>query len=149
MDKILIDIFERANNKFLEENIGFIRSNVSERSLCSSLAQYLFLEINLTKYSCYHVDTEYNRNKGKVKTIYNNDCKVVSIVCDLIIHSRGEIPDKDNLIAIEMKKSYRPSMEKENDKARLVALTKSSYDDVLGKHYQSMYADIALEYIMR
>ena len=29
-----------------------------------------------------------------------------------------------------MKKSYRPVKEKENDKARLVALTKDSYDEV-------------------
>src|SRR5699024_5877495 len=36
----------------------------------------------------------------------------------------------DNLIALEMKKSYRPMKEKENDKARLVALTKDSYDGV-------------------
>lgn len=41
-----------------------------------------------------------------VKTIYNDDLKVVSIVCDLIVHSRGEILEKDNLIALEMKKLY-------------------------------------------
>ena len=51
-------------------------------------------------------------------------------MCDLIVHSRGEIVEKDNLIALEMKKSYRPMKEKENDKARLVALTKDSYDGV-------------------
>ena len=55
---------------------------------------------------------------------------VVTIICDLIVHSRGEIVEKDNLIALEMKKSYRPMKEKENDKARLVALTKDSYDGV-------------------
>ena len=65
-----------------------------------------------------------------MKTIYNDDLKVVSIVCDLIVHSRGEIIEKDNLIALEMKKSYRPKREKEDDKSRLVVITRDSYDGV-------------------
>ena len=71
-----------------------------------------------------------DRNNGRVKTIYNDDLKVVTIICDLIVHSWGEIIEKDNLIALEMKKSYWPMKEKENDKARLVALTKDSYNGV-------------------
>ncbi len=71
-----------------------------------------------------------DRNNGRIKTIYNEDLKVVTIICDLIVHSRGEIVEKDNLIALEMKKAYRSMQEKENDKARLVALTKDSYDGV-------------------
>ena len=51
-------------------------------------------------------------------------------MCDLIVHSRGKIVEKDNLIALEMKKAYRKVCEKERDKARLVALTKDSYDEV-------------------
>ena len=112
------------------KNTAFILSNVAERSLCSTLAQCLYLEIRHSKYSRYYVDVEYNRNNGRVKTICNDDLKVVTIMCDLIVHSRGEIVEKDNLIALEMKKSYRPMKEKENDKARLVALTKDSYDGV-------------------
>lgn len=54
----------------------------------------------------------------------------MTIICDLIVHNRGEIVEKDNLIALEMKKAYRSMQEKENDKARLVALTKDSYDGV-------------------
>lgn len=105
MCKELINIFERANKRFLHKNTAFIMSGVAERSLCNALAQCIFLEISNSKYSKYHVDTEYNRNNGKVKTIYNDDLKVVSIVCDLIVHSRGEIVEKDNLIALEMKKA--------------------------------------------
>lgn len=130
MHRELIDIFEKANKRFLNENVEFIMSNVAERSLCSALAQCVYLEISNSKYSKYHVDTEYNRNKGEVKTIYNGDFDVVSIVCDLIVHSRGEIVEKDNLIALEMKKAYRKLSDKESDKARLVALTKDSYDGV-------------------
>ena len=130
MKEKLIEIFERANERFLSENIDFIVSNVSERSLCSTLAQCIYLEINNSIFANYHVDVEYNRNKGKVKTIYNDDLEVVSIVCDLIVHSRGEIVEKDNLIALEMKKTYRSQKEKEKDRARLVALTRDSYDGV-------------------
>lgn len=78
-------------------------SNVAERSLCSTLAQCLYLEIRHSKYSRYYVDIEYNRNNGRVKTIYNDDLKIVTIICDLIVYSRGEIVAKDNLIALEMK----------------------------------------------
>ena len=130
MENELVKIFERANKRFLYKNTAFILSNVAERSLCSTLAQCLYLEIRHSKYSRYYVDVEYNRNNGRVKTICNDDLKVVTIICDLIVHSRGEIVEKDNLIALEMKKSYRPMKEKENDKARLVALTKDSYDGV-------------------
>ena len=56
--------------------------------------------------------------------------EVVTINCDLILHSRGEKMGNDNLIAIEMKKSTRPEEEKLSDKLRLRALTKSSYDDI-------------------
>ena len=130
MENELVKIFERANKRFLYKNTAFILSNVAERSLYSTLAQCLYLEIRHSKYSRYYVDVEYNRNNGRVKTICNDDLKVVTIICDLIVHSRGEIVEKDNLIALEMKKSYRPMKEKENDKARLVALTKDSYDGV-------------------
>lgn len=58
-----------------------------ERSLCSALGQYIHLEISNSNYSKYHVDVEYNRNKGHMKTIYNADLKVVSILCNLIVYS--------------------------------------------------------------
>lgn len=130
MNKELANIFENANKKFLSENKNFILSDVSERSLCGALSQYICSEIKNSKYSEYYVDVEYNRNNGHIKTIYDDDLKVVNIVCDIIVHSRGEIVEKDNLIALEMKKSYRLKKEKEDDRARLTALTRDSYDGV-------------------
>ena len=38
----------------------------------------------------YYVDVEYNRNKGKIKTIIDDNENVININCYLIIHSRGE-----------------------------------------------------------
>ena len=82
----------------------------------------------------YYVDVEYNRNKGGIKTIRktirDTDEKIIPINCDLIVHSRGECVEQDNLIAIEMKKSNRSMEEKNKDRERLIALTKDSFDDV-------------------
>ncbi len=131
----LIDIFKMANNSFIESDISLLNSRVSERTLCGALMFHLYKEILSTKYKDYYVDVEYNRNKnGKVKTflktIKGPKEEVVRINCDLIVHSRGECIEQDNLIAVEMKKSNRPTYEKESDRVRLMALTKDSYDDI-------------------
>lgn len=126
----MIRIFESANNQFILKEDKFIFSEVAERALCGSLMMYLRKEIDKTSYSKYYVDVEYNRNKGKIKTIIDGDMKVVTINCDLIVHSRGDIPKQDNLIALEMKKSRASAREKEKDRIRLISLTKDSFDNV-------------------
>ena len=84
-------IFDLANSKFLSKELSLIESDVSERCICASLKGYLEKEIEkYSKYKKYHVDVEYNRNAGHVKTIINSDFKVIQVTCDLIIHSRGE-----------------------------------------------------------
>lgn len=55
---------------------------------------------------------------------------IIKINCDLIVHSREECLEQDNLIAIEMKKSKRSKTSKDNDKDRLKCLTKDSFDDI-------------------
>lgn len=87
-------------------------------------------EKNHTEFSKYYVDIEYNRNKGKIKTIINGEYKVLNITCDIILHSRGENISQDNLIALEMKKSTGSDLEKNKDRDRLKALTKDTFDDV-------------------
>ena len=112
----------------------------------------------------YHVDVEYNRNQGRIKTIIADDFSIVNITCDLIVHSRGENIEQDNLICLEMKKSSRPNKEKIKDKERVRILTKDSYDDiwsydgktlpehvcryVLGIYYEINYGEkmISIEY---
>jgi hypothetical protein len=131
LKKEMIELFERTNRKFLSKETELILSNVNERSMCGALSQQFLLELSHTKYRDYHVDVEYNRNyDGKLKTIKNGHEKVININCDIIIHSRGENIRKDNLIAIEMKKSNSKKSDKESDKERLIALTKDSYDDI-------------------
>ena len=131
----LCSLFEKSNKDFLKKNISLIKSDVSERSMCGALAQTILLRIqNNVEYGNYFADVEYNRNNGKIKTIKKNvsdmDVRVISVVCDLILHSRGKCPEQDNLIALEMKKSNRSAKEKNNDRERLACLTKDTYDDV-------------------
>ncbi|TGG93832.1 hypothetical protein E4656_06455 [Natronospirillum operosum] len=128
---MLSQVFNEALKAFLQAEAQNIISGVSERNLCARLAMPLQMMASDNGYAGYYADPEYNRKQnGKVKTILDDDMQVVNITCDLILHSRGEIMEKDNLIAIEMKKSERPEEEKISDRARLRTLTKSSFDGV-------------------
>ena len=126
----LIQIFLKVNQAFLSKEVDSIILNLSERALCAQMMMYLRHELNTSIFREYHVDVEYNRNDSKIKTIIDKDMKVISITCDLIVHSRGQIIAQDNLLAVEMKKSTAKREEKDKDKNRLIALTKDSYDDV-------------------
>lgn len=125
-----IDFFEAANKRLMSENSELLSDNLSERTVCGCLSQILYDELKRTHYSDYFVDVEYNRNNGKLKTIIDGSLKVVTINCDLIIHSRRRNLLKDNLIALEMKKSERAENDKIKDRERLTALTKKSYDNI-------------------
>ena len=100
-----------------------IDDEVSERNLCARLAHYMECILkrneNLSLFSRYFVDVEYNRMaNGHPKMIANDQNKVV---CDLLIHSRGQL-ELDNLLAIEMKKG-NSKINSQKDKNRLKLLT--------------------------
>jgi hypothetical protein len=126
----LAPLFWGAFGDFLQEERDNILNGVSEQNLCGRLA--IFLEGHRRDHGLTHyvVDTEYNRNGGKIKTIVDDNTQVISIRCDIILHSRGKNPWQDNLIAIEMKRANHPAAEKEKDRTRLKAMTKQSFDDV-------------------
>ena len=131
----LEQIFERANNQFLRKNSVLFKQRVSERTLCGALMLELHDVIKNTEYSGYFVDVEYNRNVGGQlktfrKTIKGPSEEIVTINCDLIVHSRGQNVRQDNLIAVEMKKSTAIEKNKESDRIRLECLTKECDDDV-------------------
>lgn len=131
MENILNKIFNESNNLFLKKEKENILNDVNERCLCGRLAIYLNDKVRENNIHDYFVDPEYNRKQnGQIKTILDEECQVININCDIIIHSRGRNIQKDNLIAIEMKKSNRPEFEKISDKKRLRALTKESYNDI-------------------
>jgi hypothetical protein len=121
-------IFNKANDKFLAKESKLISDDVAERCLCGNLKSYLEKELSNTIYRNYHVDTEYNRNCGRIKTTLNGKFKVINIQCDLLIHSRGENELQDNLVAIEMKKSYQDEVSKDEDRDRLCSLTKDKHN---------------------
>lgn len=125
----LIELFENSNQEFLENEKDLILSGVSERALCGSLMKILENNLEYTKYQDYYIDVEYNRNNGRIKTIIDDEMTIIPICCDLIIHSRGEHVERDNLIALEMKKSTARKEDKASDKKRLMALTKDTFHD--------------------
>jgi len=128
--ELLKKIFINANEKFLINDISLIEDNVSERSWYTHLAMYLENEIKEKKINGYWVDTEYNRNNGKLKTILDNNTEIIPVTCDIILHSRGNNKLQDNLICIEMKKSTSNDAEKIKDRKRLKILTRKSYDNI-------------------
>lgn len=131
MNKIVDQIFQEAKDTFFVEERENILSDIAERNLCGRLSIYLTCKLKEHNLTGYYADTEYNRKQGgKVKTILDDEFNIITIQSDLIVHSRGNLIDQDNLIAIEMKKSARPESEKIADRKRLRAMTKISYDGV-------------------
>ena len=129
--KFLNKIISSALDKFFKEEVSSILSDVAERNLCARLAMHFETYMKEYGLSGYYADPEYNRQQeGQVKTIISGNMEVIQITCDLIIHSRGEIIEKDNLIALEMAKKNKSQQELQNDRNRLMALTKSSYDGI-------------------
>ena len=127
---VLDAIFDVSFTRFLAEERENILKGVSEQNLCMRLALCIEREREARGIAGYFVETEYNRNGGALKTIIDHNAQIVTIRCDIIMHSRGHIPAQDNLLVIEMKWSNHPPSEKEKDRTRLRAMTKESYDDV-------------------
>lgn len=142
-EKMLI---KEALKEFCDKNRTLFKDSVSEQAICASLSQCLLLSIreNYTEFNAYYVDVEYNRGyAGQRKYIMQkngDELRLRSVVCDLVIHNRGEqTAPRENLIAIEMKKTsdcirkVGSKTEKdyfknrrESDIARLKALTANS-----------------------
>jgi len=145
---ILKSIFNKSNSFFLKTDTTLLDTDVSERTLCGALKSHLEKELSIAKIKGYYVDVEYNRNGGQVKTILDENLEVVSIQRDLIIHSRGTNIKQDNLIAIEMKKSYRDQSSKDQDRMRLCALTKSTYDNDIWAYDGKSFPERVCRYIL-
>lgn len=124
-------IVSPALDDFFAKERSSILEDVSERNLCARLAMHLENQLKAAGLVGYYADPEYNRKQdGQVKTILDGNSEIIQITCDLIVHSRGEIPAKDNLIALEMAKPNKSAADMRDDRNRLMALTKSSYDGV-------------------
>lgn len=123
MTELLRILFDESISDFFNLESRNITGDTSERNLCGRLAMIIEKKLIDNRMIGYYADPEYNRmeyDKGKKIWVEN---KSKTVCCDLIVHSRGEIPDNDNLIAIEMKKSGRKAEDIENDKNRLRSMT--------------------------
>jgi len=131
MEELLNKIFKESTDLFFLEEVDNILNDVNERNLCGRLVIYMNEKVKENSIAGYYINPEYNRKQdGQVKTILDDEMNVININCDIIVHSRGKNIQQDNLIAVEMKKSYRPMKEKISDRKRLRTLTKDSYDDI-------------------
>jgi hypothetical protein len=129
--KHLAEVFKESFSDFLKRERDNILDDVAERSLCARWSIYMQEAAVRHGLEGYFADADYNRKQGgRVKTIIDDQLRVIVIVCDLILHSRGKNVANDNLIAVEMKKAERPKAEKDADRERLRAMTKPSYDDI-------------------
>ena len=125
----LMDIFEKAKEKFLKEEKEIIEININERTLSARLMFHLqtllLSEIYQEKYKNYFVDCEYNKSEENTKKIpkdYRDLDKDKSIYPDVILHQRKK---KKNLIIIEMKKTESSDEDGKNEnRDRLEFLTR-------------------------
>jgi hypothetical protein len=116
-------IFHEALGEFLAREFALVWKNAHEQALCGRLARYMEVAKDKAGLDKYYVDVEYDRHGDLRKTMFNTSTgKPENIVCDLLLHSRGE-QKKDNLIALEMKKATGKAREKQTDRERLQALT--------------------------
>lgn len=142
----LMDIFEKAKEKFLKEEKEIIEINVNERTLSARLMfhlQTLLLnEIYQENYKEYSVDCEYNRRKEIVKILPKEyrelEKKDKQIYPDIILHQRNS---EKNLMIIEMKKTYSSDEAGKNEnRDRLKFLTslrkENKYKYLLGVYFE-------------
>ncbi|MBO4224746.1 hypothetical protein [Bradyrhizobium neotropicale] len=119
----LEDIFHEALDEFLAREFALVRKDAHEQSLCGRLAIYMDHAKDRHGLEDYYVDVEYNRRgEGRKQILHPVTGKHINVVCDILLHSRGDLED-DNLIAIEMKKDDAEDEKKQGDRDRLKALT--------------------------
>ena len=124
--KVALELFYNANKLFIEDNIRNIELGVSEITLQGAFSQAFKECLKEMKIYNYYSDINYNKNKYFTKCIINEQMEYFDIFCDLIIHSRGENLDQDNLLAIEMKKKENKK-DRLKDRRRLEIMTSDSY----------------------
>lgn len=126
---------DKAIAAFNEKEEYLIRNDLNERCICARFAIYLDREIQNSVFSDYIVDVEYNRGAhGQEHAIKQLNGRNITV--DLIVHKRGyhDLYGFDNLICIEMKKTFEPSKLR-SDKTRLRRMT----DRTHGFHYKAGY----------
>lgn len=127
--KVVRAVFEQALDEFFTRESEALCGDVAERNSCGRLAMYMQRAAEAAGLVEYLADPEYNRKQGgQIKTTMDSDLRVITIIPDVVLHSRGARIEDDNLIVVEMKKSDRPAEEKQTDHIRHRAMTRRSFD---------------------
>lgn len=121
-------------DRIYNEDGDLFQRNNYEVTISSKLAQYLFLE-----FPKYDVDCEYNKHINGIKEADING-ELREIRPDILIHRRGT--DKDNLVAIEIKKEQN-SASRDPDYSKLKSLTLETKDY---KYKLGVFIDFAQDY---
>ncbi len=130
-ETLIFEVFTLSLQTFLEKESQEIIEGVNERNNCGRWAMYLQQVAHEKGLQEYIADPEYNRKQnGQIKTVLDGESRIITVNCDLILHTRGANIAADNLIAIEVKKYDQPDEEKQRDRERLRALTKESFDGI-------------------
>lgn len=119
-------LFWAAHKAFLKNHRELLEGKLSERCLCGALMYELNKQLEINGYNDYYADVEFNKVGKKekcIKLLPDNEGTLKRIFTDIIVHSRGQV-SPDNLIALEMKKSRAKKLSRENDRERLMQLTK-------------------------
>lgn len=147
MDKDLIfELLQQALAMFLEKEQRNIELNAYEDGLSSKLSSYLnecitkYDQDNGTHYfDDYDADVQVNKTEGGAPKRYSELGKTMK--CDLMVHSKGLNPERENLLYIEMKKSNNPQqVEEDKQKLRDLVGPVPSYvtDSKLAKMYNTL-----------
>ena len=125
----LLGIFDKALRSFHYHDRYLLKIDVSEQCLCGRLAYHLQNALAGTEYESYDVDCEYNRGMqakdGSVKKV-DGGC----VRLDIAVHKRHYDHQNHcywNLMCVEMKKRNGRKQAIEDDKGRLLQLTRKVY----------------------
>ena len=138
----LKELFWVVHKAFLKNHKALLDGKLSERCLCGALMYELNKQLEMKGYNDYYADVEFNKvgkkkKNGKcIKLLPDNEGALKRIFTDIIVHSRGQA-SSDNLIALEMKKCRAKMLSKDNDRERLMQLTKQ--DAVFNNRYIYRY----------
>lgn len=121
MRNIIFDLLENALEEFYAKEQRNLELDIHEIAHGHRLALYFekqireYDEVHQEKlFENYYVDIEFNRTEGgAVKTVvYNGELHETR--CDILLHSKGNVPDRENLLIIELKKEHSTNKEQED-----------------------------------
>jgi len=123
MKEIIFSLLEHALDDFYAKEQINLQLDVHEIAHGHRLA--IYFENRLREYDNarqeklfenYFVDIEFNRMEGgAVKTVFYDGMQHETR-CDILLHSKGEVPAKENLLVVELKKEHSTNKEQDDIK---------------------------------